>query len=161
MFRCLFPKAIPYRKATTHIADALLALATPRSDNGPMTTVTCKNSHYSFPTEARTNTRCRRCRTVVQVGRSEGRSQITGSRGGTANEPAGRPVAVTNGPVGIPVGLLGLPLGGAGVAPLWHGFRLEPADGADSEAVKRTRLWWYVIGGVLVAAGAVVVMRAV
>ncbi len=32
-----------------------------------MTTITCKRCGLSFETEATTNTRCRRCRTVVRV----------------------------------------------------------------------------------------------
>jgi hypothetical protein len=34
---------------------------------GVMTTITCKRCGCSFETEATTNTRCRRCRTVVRV----------------------------------------------------------------------------------------------
>lgn len=32
-----------------------------------MTTITCKRCGFSFETEATTNTRCRRCKTVVRV----------------------------------------------------------------------------------------------
>lgn len=46
-----------------------------------MTTVTCGRCGHSFETQARTNTRCRRCRTVVHVGRS-------GHRGMTASSGA-------------------------------------------------------------------------
>ena len=34
---------------------------------GAVTTITCKHCGCSFETEATTNTRCRRCRTVVRV----------------------------------------------------------------------------------------------
>ena len=34
---------------------------------GAVTTITCKRCGLSFETEAKTNTRCRRCRTVVRV----------------------------------------------------------------------------------------------
>jgi hypothetical protein len=34
---------------------------------GAVTTITCKRCGLSFETEATTNTRCRRCRTVVRV----------------------------------------------------------------------------------------------
>ena len=34
---------------------------------GAVTTITCKHCRLSFETEATTNTRCRRCRTVVRV----------------------------------------------------------------------------------------------
>jgi DNA-directed RNA polymerase subunit RPC12/RpoP len=34
---------------------------------GAVTTITCKRCGFSFETEATTNTRCRRCKTVVRV----------------------------------------------------------------------------------------------
>jgi|GEM_PF-2165507 hypothetical protein len=46
---------------------------------GAVTTITCKRCGCSFETEATTNTRCRRCRTVVRVPASAGNPNGSGS----------------------------------------------------------------------------------
>jgi len=51
---------------------------------GAVTTITCKRCGFSFETEATTNTRCRRCKTVVRVpaaARSTNGSGGAGSKG--------------------------------------------------------------------------------
>lgn len=45
-----------------------------------MTTITCKRCGFSFETEAMTNTRCRRCRTVVRVPAAARNPNGSGSR---------------------------------------------------------------------------------
>ena len=47
---------------------------------GAVTTITCKRCGCSFETEATTNTRCRRCRTVVRVPAAARNPNGSGSR---------------------------------------------------------------------------------
>lgn len=49
---------------------------TAKSDAGSMTTATCPACGLSFETTATTNTRCRRCRKVVNIGRSRGAARV-------------------------------------------------------------------------------------
>jgi hypothetical protein len=46
------------------------------SDDGSMSTITCPGCGFEFETSAVTNTRCRRCRKVVNIGRTR-RTQST------------------------------------------------------------------------------------
>ncbi len=122
-----------------------------------MTTVTCKRCGHNFPTEARTNTRCRRCRTVVNIGRPGGAGHPRTAASEALYDGPGDPS--DDRPGFAPAGLVGIGLVGAGGFALWHGLMLRPIEDADPTAVRRTRLVWCCVGAVLLVTGVVVVVR--
>ena len=56
---------------------------------GAVTTITCKRCGFSFETEAMTNTRCRRCRTVVRVPAAARNPKGSGHLGSTREHTFG------------------------------------------------------------------------
>ncbi len=46
-----------------------------------------------------------------------------------------------------PTGLLGIGFVGTGALALWHGVSMQPADGADPAAARRSRIMWCSVGG--------------
>jgi hypothetical protein len=108
----------------------------------------------AFETAARTNTRCRRCRHVVNVGRSSRPTTAEPVRevDDGADELAG--------PESSPI-VLGVGLAAAGAVCLWHGWRLGGDEAADPQRVRRARVRWCLAGAALAGAGVWVVVVAV
>jgi DNA-directed RNA polymerase subunit RPC12/RpoP len=107
--------------------------------------LTCPACGLTFETEATTNTRCRRCRKVINIG-ARGRPE--------ASTDAGDNIVGFSGPT-----LIGGVLVAGGVAALWHGVALRtPLDAATdvSEGQAKAWLWWCAFGTVLVVVGVLV-----
>jgi len=111
---------------------------------------TCNRCGLVFPTEARTNTRCRRRRHVVNIGRTPKATSAPDDTydGKKADLGLASPLVV------------GLALAGGGVWCLRHGWHLRPAEGADPERVRHSRLRCGLGRAVLVGAGVWVVVAS-
>lgn len=114
-------------------------------------TITCPRCGHQFSTEARTNTRCRQCRTVVNIGRSASASRPLYARSEGNDLDADPPTLV--GPAAGALALVG-----AGSWALWQGWTTKlPKD--DSEP-GRGRWLWYAAGAALIAFGVWVFVRS-
>jgi len=114
-------------------------------------TITCPKCGFVFDTEAVTNTRCRNCRHVVNIGRRP-RSAESPRSSSTSYTPAyGDDETPGLSPVAI-----GLGLAGAGALAIWHGTHLHGGDDPDPEALTRARLRWCVGGGLMLGLGGLV-----
>jgi hypothetical protein len=118
----------------------------------PMAMVTCNRCGLAFETAARTNTRCWRCRHVVNIGRTPTGIELAPVRSDDPSEQVAEPGLVS------PL-VVGLALAGGGLWCLWHGWPLPGAD-MDSERIRRSRLRWGVDGAVLLVVGAGLVVAA-
>jgi DNA-directed RNA polymerase subunit RPC12/RpoP len=123
---------------------------TPQSNDGAVLSITCPRCGHTFETAARTNTRCRRCRHVVNVGRS---STVSPSYPETDSTEAYM--------VGVSLPVLGLAIAGVGAFALWHGVTLQAPPDADPAAVRRARVLWCAGGGAAVVLGLLLVVRSV
>jgi len=107
--------------------------------------ITCPSCGLTFDTQATTNTRCRGCRKVVNIG---ARSRPTTSAA-VDDEPSGFSVQI----------LIGGALVAGGVAALVHGIAVRGASDAAADEPTKAWLWWCGFGVVLVVAGVFVVIR--
>jgi hypothetical protein len=127
---------------------------------GAVHSVTCPRCGTTFDTAAITNTRCRRCRYVVNIGRQPRSSPSTVG----ASTPSPSAPGLTSAPAsfddetpgGSPV-LVGAALTGAGALAIWHGWHLGSAEGQDPEALRRVRLAWCGAGALLLVLGVALV----
>lgn len=111
--------------------------------------LTCPACGLTFPTEARTNTRCRRCRKVVSVSRQ------TGSPLPSSSES---PVETFDESTTIPGQVLaGLGLAGAGAVAVCYGWSRRSGSAGKLDGAA----WgWCLFGACLVAAGLWVLVRS-
>jgi hypothetical protein len=115
-------------------------------------TVTCSGCGLSFETAARTNTRCKRCRKVVNVERQHRHTS------GHETDPLESGSGALDGYGPSPY-LIGLGVGAAAAVALWHGLTMKPRPGTDPTLFRRSRFRWCVAGAVLVTLGGVIVSR--
>lgn len=113
-------------------------------------TITCPRCGLVFETNAVTNTRCRRCRHVVNIGRRS-RSVEPGLSEDDQLSETGQAGSALTGSV------IGLGLVAAGAFGLWRGWHL-PTEGEDSETLRRRRRRWLVGSGLVAALGVTVVV---
>jgi hypothetical protein len=109
--------------------------------------LTCPACGLTFETQATTNTRCRRCRKVVNVG--------------ARNRPAPVAAAPDDTSAQWSPTLIGTGLAAGGAAALWYGVRMRRASLAapDDTTTGRGRAWlWCAFGVVLFVAGVIVVI---
>ena len=108
--------------------------------------LTCPVCGLTFETQATTNTRCRRCRKVVNVGVRRSRPATFAVTRDDPSEDRGRTV-----------------LGGAvvtgGGAALWHGVTMRRASSVPDSSTGRGHAWlWCALGVVRVVGGVLVVL---
>jgi hypothetical protein len=118
-----------------------------RSDDGLMQ-VTCPVCGLTFETQATTNTRCRHCRKVINIGVRRGRQELVAARGDTSEHWA-------------PTVLGGALVAGGGYA-LWQGIKMWRTPVATTDPSSgRGNTWplWCTFGALLVVAGIVVLFR--
>jgi hypothetical protein len=115
--------------------------------------VQCRRCGHVFETAAKTNTRCRRCRTVVNIGRAAVHRETVVDRRALTEVP-NRPGMEGASPL-----VIGAAMSIAGACALWHGLSLRPGQGADEKSVRRSRRRWYVIGAITLCAGGVLVAK--
>jgi DNA-directed RNA polymerase subunit RPC12/RpoP len=111
--------------------------------------LTCPDCGLTFETQATTNTRCRRCRKVVNIGSRRGRSERV-----TASDDASRQWSAR---------LIGGGLVVGGVGALWHGVKVRQLstnspDGPTS--LRNTWPLWCTFGVLLIVVGTFVVLRS-
>jgi hypothetical protein len=113
--------------------------------------LTCPACGLTFETHATTNTRCRRCRKVVNVRRS------AASPGGSSyRPPATEPIDDV--PSGASPALIGIGLVGGGAWALWHGWKAKPSS--EDESAGAGRWLWCLVGASLVVLGVWVLTRS-
>jgi hypothetical protein len=114
-------------------------------------TVRCRRCGHAFETAATTNTRCRQCRTVVNIGRTVARPV----------EAAGAPMTPdpADNSSGLSPRVLGAGLGAVGAYALYRGISIRTAPNADRRAVRRSRLRWCVVGVVSLGTGVWLLVR--
>lgn len=117
-----------------------------------MTSVTCPRCYSTFETAAVTNTRCRNCRHVVNIGRRRGGTSRSahGTSAPRADEASSAASAM----------LIGLGLVGAGAIGLWRGWHLPRSDGLDQEKDRGDRRRWIALSAVALVMGVIVVAAA-
>lgn len=114
-------------------------------------TITCPACGLTFETQATTNTRCRRCRKVVNIGRS-----ATSAGGSSDRLPASAPIDDV--PSGASPVLIGTGLVGGGAWALWHGWKAEPSS--EDESTGAGRWLRCLVGASLVVLGVWVLTRS-
>lgn len=110
--------------------------------------LTCPACGLSFETQASTNTRCRRCRKVINIGARRSPARVSASADDSSAQWS---------PTVIGVGLVA-----GGVGALWYGVKLKQVSRTDPDAFTgREKAWlvWCFFGAALVASGSFVVWK--
>lgn len=123
--------------------------------------VVCPRCGHTFETRASTNTRCRCCRYVVNIGRRAAPTIYTETVNvNSAPSPVAEDSILAESPGLSPV-VVGVALVGAAAVGVWHEWHLRPTEGADSETLRRTRMRWCIGGGLVAALGVAVIVVSV
>ena len=112
--------------------------------------LTCPACGLTFETQATTNTRCRRCRKVVNVG-AHSRPAASTFPGDDSDGP-GVPDRV----------LIGGVLVAGGAYCFWHGFKMRRSSVTKAEPTGERSTWplWCTFGALLVIVEVLVVVRS-
>ncbi len=118
-----------------------------------MLTVNCPECGLAFETAARTNTRCHRCRKVVNVGRL-----LNNRAQGEVDAGADHASSDTD-ESGFPRLVLGVCLGAVGAYALWHGLKMRPESDVEAASFRGSRMWWCGFGAAATVVGVLLVVR--